>query len=182
MLFHSKVCCVLVIQERGDILGNLVNKGLVKAAGLRNMKNRMNYFKVAPEALEKIMELEEYVKKTSIDRKLRELIKIRVSQLNGCSYCIHLHTKQAKKLKVTGEQIDNLSNWRESEIYREEDKIALELAENITLISDNGVSDELYERVRDYYNEKEYTDLVMIINQINMWNRLSISMGNTEDT
>lgn len=78
-------------------LGKLVNKGIVKAASLMNMKNRINYFKVAPEALEKIMDLERYVKKTPIDRKLRELIKIRVSQINGCDYCINLHTKEAKK-------------------------------------------------------------------------------------
>ncbi|WP_067726276.1 carboxymuconolactone decarboxylase family protein [Oceanobacillus damuensis] len=142
------------------------------------MKNRINYFKVAPEALEKIMEMEKYVKKTPIDRKLRELIKIRVSQINGCSYCIQMHTKEAKKLKVSGEQIDQLSKWKETNIYSENEKAALQLAENITLISEKGVDEELYNQVRKYYDEKEYINLVMIINQINMWNRLSISAGN----
>ncbi|MEK5040458.1 carboxymuconolactone decarboxylase family protein [Sporosarcina sp. FSL K6-3457] len=142
------------------------------------MKNRINYFKVAPEALEKILELEKYVKKTSIDRKLRELVKIRVSQINGCSYCLNMHTKEAKKLKVTDEQIDHLSTWKESNRYSEKEKVALELAENMTLISERGVNDELYHRAREHYTEKNYVDLVMIINQINMWNRLSISMGN----
>lgn len=156
----------------------LINKGIVKAAGFMNMKNRINYFKVAPEALEKVMELEKYAKKTSIDRKLRELIKIRVSQINGCSYCLNMHTKEAKKLKVTDEQIDHLSAWKETNIYNEKEKIALELAENMTLISERGVNDRLYHRVREHYDEKNYVDLVMIINQINMWNRLSISMGN----
>ena len=146
-----------------------------------NMKNRINYFKVAPEALEKIMELEKYVKKTSIDRKLSELLKIRVSQINGCSYCLNMHTKEAKKLKVTDEQIELLSAWKETNIFSEEDKIALELAENMTLISVRGVNDELYHRVRAHYDEKDYVDLVMIINQINMWNRLSLSMGNPSE-
>lgn len=163
-------------------MAKFVNKGIVKAAGLLKMKNRMNYFKVAPEALEKIMELESYVKKTSLDRKLRELIKIRVSQLNGCSYCLNMHTKEAKKLKVTDEQINQLRNWKESGIYNEKEKVALELAEHMTFISEKGVSDELYEKVRTHYNEREYVDLVITINQINMWNRLSIAMGNTEDT
>lgn len=159
-------------------MAKLINKGIVKAASFMNLKNRINYFKVAPEALEKIMGLEMYVRKTSIDKKLKELIKIRVSQINGCSYCLNMHTKEAKKLKVTDEQINHLCAWKETNIYSEQEKTALELAENMTLISESGVDDELYERVRMHYDEKDYVDLVMIINQINMWNRLSISMGN----
>mgnify|MGYP001455782371 CR=1 FL=1 len=159
-------------------MSKLISKGIVKAASFLNMKNRINYFKAAPEALEKIMELEKYAKKTAIDKKLRELIKIRVSQINGCSYCLNMHTKEAKKLNVSDEQIDHLTAWKESDRYSEKEKIALELAENITLISEKGVNDDLYERVREHYDEKEYVDLVIIINQINMWNRLSISMGN----
>ncbi|RKL65793.1 hypothetical protein CR203_19235 [Salipaludibacillus neizhouensis] len=142
------------------------------------MKNRINYFKVAPEALERIMDLEKYVKKTSIDRQLRELLKIRVSQINGCSYCLNMHTKEAKKLRVTDEQINHLDTWTETNIYSEKEKVALQLAKNMTLISEKGINDELYNLVRKYYDEKEYVDLVIIINQINMWNRISISMGN----
>lgn len=166
-------------KKRGIEMSKLLTKGIVKGAGYMNMKNRINYFKVAPNALEKIMELEKYVRKTSIDKKLRELIKIRVSQMNGCSYCLNMHTKAAKKLKVTDEQIDQLKEWNEASIFSPKEKVAFELAENVTLISEKGVSDELYQRVREYYNEKEYVDLIIIINQINMWNRLSISMGNT---
>lgn len=159
-------------------MSKLVNKGIVKAAGFMNMKNRINYFKVAPNALEKVMGLERYVGKSVIDKKLAELIKLRVSQINGCSYCIDMHTKGAKKLKVTNDQLDQLKNWNASDTYSLKEKAALHLAENMTLISEKGVSDELYGQVREHYNEKEYVDLVMIINQINMWNRLSISMGN----
>jgi len=160
-------------------MSKLINKGIVRAASFMNLKNRINYFKVAPEALEKIMELEKYVKKTAIDKGLRELIKIRVSQINGCSYCLDMHTKDARKLKVSEEKIDNLRNWKESDIFNDKEKIAFELAENITLVSEKGVSDELYLQVREHFDEKDYVDLVMIINQINMWNRLSISMGNS---
>jgi len=159
-------------------MSKLVNKGIVKAAGLMNMKNRINYFKVAPEALEKVMGLERYVRKSDIDKKFAELIKLRVSQMNGCSYCINMHTKGARKLKVTNDQLDQLKTWNGSDIYSPKEKVALQLAENMTLISEKGVSDELYDRVREHYDEKEYVDLVMIINQVNLWNRLSISMGN----
>lgn len=162
-------------------MSTFMNKGIVKAAGMMKMKNRINYFKIAPEALEKIMDLEKYVKKTAIDRKLRELIKIRVSQINGCSYCLAMHTKEAKKLKVKDEEIDHLANWKDSQLYSEKEKVALELAENMTLIAERGVSDELYQQVRNHFNEKEYVDLVMIINQINTWNRIAISMGNKAD-
>src|SRR5699024_4291819 len=98
-------------------MSKLVNKGIVKVAGFMNMKNRINYFKVAPDALEKVMELEKYVKKSPINKELAELIKLRVSQINGCSYCINMHTKAAEKLKVPKEQIDQLKTWNETKVY-----------------------------------------------------------------
>lgn len=162
-------------------MAKLVTKGIVKAAGIMKMDNRINYFKVAPDAMETIMESEKYVRKTSIDRKLKELIKIRVSQINGCSYCLDMHTKAAKKLKVSNEKIDTVKKWKETGIFTEEEQMALELAENLTMVSDNGVSNALYEQVRKYFSEKEYVELVMVIIQINTWNRLSISMGNHAD-
>ncbi|WP_212928893.1 carboxymuconolactone decarboxylase family protein [Oceanobacillus oncorhynchi] len=142
------------------------------------MDNRINYFKVAPNAMTPIMEFEKYVRKTSIDRKLKELIKIRVSQINGCSYCLNMHTKAAKKLNVSDKQIDALKHWKTEELFTEMDRAAFELAENMTLVSENGVSDALYEKVREYFDEKEYVELVMVIIQINTWNRLFIAMGN----
>ena len=160
-------------------MSNLLNKGIVKVAGWMKMDNRINYFKVAPKAMEHVMALENYTRKTSIDRKLRELIKLRVSLINGCAYCIDMHTKGAKKLKATEEEISQLESWRDSDVYSPEERVAFELAEHVTLISEKGVSDQLYERVREHYDEKAYVDLILIINQINMWNRLSISMGNT---
>jgi len=159
-------------------VSKLISKGIVKAGGYINMDNRINYFKLAPKAMENIMEMEKYVRNSTIDKRLSELVKLRVSQINGCSYCINMHTKKAKKLKVSQEQLEQLTEWQNTELFNTEEKTALELAEKMTLISENGVSDELYERVRSYYDEKEYTDLVMIINQINLWNRLSIAMGN----
>lgn len=160
-------------------MAGLMNKGIVKAASFMNLKNRSNYFKVAPEAMEHIMALEKYVRKTKIDRQLKALIKVYVSQLNGCSYCIEMHTKEAVKLKISDKVLNELENWRENKLFDDMERVSLELAEHITHISNLRVNDELYHRVREFYDEKEYFDLVMVINQINLWNRLSISMGNT---
>lgn len=151
----------------------------MKGAGLMNMKNRVNYFSVAPQAMEKVMALEKYSRKNLIDKKLRELIKLRVSQINGCPYCINMHTKAVKKLKVPNNHIDQLNKWKDTNLFNSKEKIAFELAEKVSLIAENGVSEDLYQRVREYYNEKEYVDLIIIINQVNIWNRISISMGNT---
>lgn len=155
-----------------------ISKGIVKGASLMNMNNRINYFKAAPKAMEIVMEMENYVRKTNFDSLLKELIKIRVSQINGCAYCLNMHTKAAKKLNAADEQIGQLKNWREANIYSEKEKTALELAEHVTLIAEKGVDDELYQRARQHFNEQEYVDLIMVINQINAWNRISISMGN----
>lgn len=142
------------------------------------MDNRIDYNEVASEEVNLYMELEKQLKKTSIDRQLRELVKIRASQINGCAYCLGMHTADARKMKVSEEEIYLLNAWDDTNIYPERTKLALELTEAVTLISVNGVSTELYERVREEFSEEEYTDLILIINQINMWNRLSISMGN----
>lgn len=167
------------VAERLMLMANLIDKGMVKAASFMNLKNRMNYFKVSPEAMEHIIALEKYVRKTKIDPKLKVLIKVYVSQLNGCSYCIEMHTKEAKKLNISDTVLNDLKNWRKNELFDDKERVSLELAEHITHISNLRVNDELYHRVRKFYGEKEYFDLVMIINQMNLWNRLSISMGNT---
>ncbi|SNX70435.1 AhpD family alkylhydroperoxidase [Bacillus oleivorans] len=143
------------------------------------LEQRVDYYNVAPEALKIMMEMEKYTKTTGIDRKLRELIKIRASQINGCAYCLNMHTADARKMGETEQRIYCVSAWQECEFYTEAEKVALELTEHVTLIPTKRVPDVLYQRVREHYDEKQYVDLVLIINQINSWNRISISMGNT---
>lgn len=89
-----------------------------------------------------------------------------------------MHTADARKMKVSEEEIYLLNAWHETNIYSDKEKLAFELAEAVTNITVNGVSEKLFNEVRKLYTEEEYTDLILIINQINMWNRLSISMGN----
>lgn len=146
------------------------------------MTQRMNYYEIAPDAMKIMMEMEKYTKKSSIERKLRELIKIRASQINGCAYCINMHTADAKKMGETEQRLYCISAWRECTFYSDAEKVALELTEHITLIPDKRVPDELYERVRKHFDEKAYVDLVILINQINSWNRISIAMGNVAES
>ncbi|WP_445480577.1 carboxymuconolactone decarboxylase family protein [Lysinibacillus irui] len=145
------------------------------------MTQRMNYYEIAPDAMQIMMEMEKYTKKSAIERKLRELIKIRASQINGCAYCINMHTTDAKKMGETEQRLYCISAWRECTFYSEAEKVALELAEHITLIPEKRVPNDLYERVRKHFDEKAYVDLVILINQINSWNRISIAMGNVAE-
>ena len=141
------------------------------------MEQRVDYYNVAPEALKIMMEMEKYTKTTGIDRNLRELIKIRASQINGCAYCLNMHSADARKIGETEKRIYCISAWRECTFYTDAEKVALELTEYVTLIPTKRVPDDLYQRVREHFDEKQYVDLILIINQINSWNRISISMG-----
>lgn len=142
------------------------------------MEQRINYMKTNREVVKLMMGLEEYKKTTEIDGTLIELIKIRASQINGCAYCLDMHTKDARAMGETEQRIYCLSAWRETPFYSDSERAALELTEAVTAISANGVPDELYERVRLHFDEKQYIDLVTIIITINGWNRLAISAQN----
>ena len=142
------------------------------------MSLRMNYEEIASDNIELMYEMEKLLKKNTIDNKLQELIKIRVSQINGCAFCLNMHTTDARKRGIDEKKIYLLNAWEDTNIYSDTEKLALELAEHVTLISNHKVPDALYNRVRENYNEEEYADLIFTIAQINTWNRISISMGN----
>ena len=145
------------------------------------MEQRVNYYETAPEAIDIMLEMEKYTKTTDIDRLLRELIKIRASQINGCAHCLNMHTKDVRKMGETEQRIYCVNAWQECTFYSAKEKVALELTEYVTEIATKRVPDELYHRVREHFSEKEYVDLIILINQINSWNRLSVSMGNYVD-
>ncbi|AZU61297.1 carboxymuconolactone decarboxylase family protein [Neobacillus mesonae] len=142
------------------------------------MEQRLNYNEIAPEALKIMLEMEKYLQSTSLDKKLRELVKIRASQINGCAFCLNMHTVDARKIGETEQRLYCVSAWEDCDFYTDEEKAALELTEYVTQVSTKRVPDALYNHVRQYFGEKEYVDLIFMINQINSWNRLSISMGN----
>src|SRR5699024_11849106 len=121
--------------------------------------------------------LEKYTKQSNIDRKLRELMKIRASQINGCAYCLDMHASDARKMGETEQRIYCLNAFRECDFYSEKEKAALALTEHVTLISEKGVPENLYKNVRNFFDEKDYVDLIVIINLINILNRFAIYMG-----
>ncbi|WP_409177344.1 carboxymuconolactone decarboxylase family protein [Brevibacillus fortis] len=141
------------------------------------MKARLNHHAANPEAYQTMLKLEKFVNESGLDKKLIELIKIRASQINGCAFCMDMHTQDARKLGETEQRIYLLSVWRESAVYTDAERAVLALTEAVTVITANGVSEELYQQVREHFDENQYVALIMAINTINCWNRLAISAG-----
>lgn len=141
------------------------------------MEVRLTHSKVNPEALQTMLKLEGFIKTSGLDAKLYEFIKIRASQINGCAYCIDMHTRDLRNMGETQQRINLLTAWREAPFYSDKEKALLELTETVTRISENGVPQAVYEKVREHFDEKEYVTLIMAINTINAWNRIAISTG-----
>ena len=139
------------------------------------MKSRLNYLEVARQAMKGMIELEKYVHDSGLDRKLYELVKIRASQINKCAYCLDMHTKDAREAGESEQRIYALSAWQETPFFTEKERAALEWTEALTLISENDISDSLYNATRKHFNEDEVVALTMAIIAINGWNRLAIS-------
>jgi AhpD family alkylhydroperoxidase len=139
------------------------------------MESRIEYAKVAPGAVRAMASLERYVREeTDLDAELVELMKLRASQINGCAYCIDMHTKDARTLGMSEQRLYLLSAWREAPFYSGRERAALAWTEALTLVSTAGVGDELYRAAREHFSEKELVDLTMAVNAINGWNRLVI--------
>lgn len=141
------------------------------------MKQRIDYQQVASGAFRAMLNLEKYVRECGLEHSLLELIKTRASQINGCAYCIDMHTKDARAAGETEQRLYGLSAWHETPFYTERERAALELTEAVTRISEGGVPGELYERVRQHFNEEELVNVVTTIIAINGWNRLALSFG-----
>jgi len=138
---------------------------------------RLEYFKIAPDAVKALAKASEYLESASIEPDLRYLVELRVSQINGCAYCVDLHTHQIRQTeKVTQQQIDCVTVWEEaSEIYTDRQKAALKWAEAVTRIEATKVPDATYDEVIKIFNQKELVDLTFIISTMNAWNRLAVS-------
>src|SRR5687768_10044958 len=139
------------------------------------MSQRLDYYKQSPELARKLFELSNAVKKGSLGNTLLDLVNIRASQLNGCALCLDMHCKEAK---IHGERelrIYHIPIWRESSLFSDAEKVALEWTEAVTKLSDHGIDDELYDRVRAQFGEDEISELTFAIGVINLWNRLNIS-------
>jgi AhpD family alkylhydroperoxidase len=139
------------------------------------MDERINYSTVAPEGVRALSGIEAYVRRSGLGAGLLDLVKTRASQLNGCAYCIDMHTKDARAGGETEQRLYALSAWRETPFYTDRERAALAWAEAVTLISRGPVPDELYQEARRHLSEKELVDLTLALIAINGWNRLSIA-------
>ena len=137
---------------------------------------RMNAFAVAPAGIAALSSVEKYVQSSGLDPKLIALTKIRVSQMNGCAYCLHMHTEEAHELGESSMRLYLLDAWRESNLYSQRERAALAWAETLTKIAVTHAPDDAYEGAREQFSEKELADLSISIAMINAWNRLCIGV------
>jgi len=138
------------------------------------MSKRIDYRAVAPEAVQALSSVGKYLHSAKFDPKLKALVELRVSQINGCAYCLNLHTQEARALGENQQRLDCLSAWRETELYTPREQAALAWAEALTLISETHAPDYLYAEATRHFSEKELVDLSMVIVSMNAWNRLAI--------
>ena len=140
------------------------------------MSKRLNIKNLAPEVYQNLTQLSQFVANAGIDPLQQELIKIRASQLNGCAYCMDIHTKEALKLGEDPRRLAVLSAWRDVEDwFSEEDKVILKLTEELTIVTNHGLSEETYEQAVDCFGELMTAKLIIAVIAINSWNRLGIS-------
>lgn len=139
------------------------------------MKKRISIKDLEPEAYKAMMALENYSATVQIIPQLKELIKIRASQINKCAYCIDMHAEDAIKLGETARRIYALTAWQESHLFSEKERAVLQLTEEITLISQHGVTENTYDTILSHYSEKETAQIMMLIVLINSWNRIAIA-------
>ena len=146
------------------------------------MKPRLEYSKVAPGAFEAMHQMQRYVDNSGLERSLMELVKMRASQINGCAYCLDMHSKDARALGETEQRLYGLNAWHESPFYTERERAALAWTEALTLISQTHAPDDVYQEVRKQFSEKELVNLTMVIVAINGWNRLAIGFRSVAGT
>jgi AhpD family alkylhydroperoxidase len=139
------------------------------------MRSRIEYIKAAPELFKAMRPLDDYVRNCGLEPSLIDLVLIRASQINGCAYCIDMHTKDARARGETEQRIYELDAWRETPFYSEREMAALAWTEAVTLITDGHVPDDVYEEARKQFTEVELVNLTVAISLINAWNRLSIA-------
>lgn len=137
---------------------------------------RIDGYKTLPGGYNAMMQLQKTVDQSSIDPKLLELIKLRSSQINGCAYCLDMHSKDAIAIGENSQRIYVLDAWREAPFYSPKEKAALAWCEALTLISETAAPDSVYDELSKYFNEKEIMELTFAIITINSWNRLAIGL------
>lgn len=140
------------------------------------MEPRIDARRYAQDAQKALLALEHYLNECGLEHELMHLMKMRASQINGCAYCLDMHSKDARALGETEQRLYELDAWRETPFYTDRERAALAWTEAVTLVSQTHVPDSVYEEVRKQFNEKEIVDLTLAVTAINAWNRLAISL------
>ncbi|WED27653.1 carboxymuconolactone decarboxylase family protein [Vibrio sp. DW001] len=137
--------------------------------------SRVNIYATQPEAYNAMFTIEGYIKKCNLSPILEELIRVRTSQINGCAYCIQMHSKAALEKGETQERLFSLPAWNESPLFTSEERAVLALTEEITHISNYGVSDTTYKQLTEYFEQVQIAQLIMLVSIMNTWNRISVA-------
>jgi AhpD family alkylhydroperoxidase len=140
------------------------------------MSQRIQYRTVSPDTYQALLGLQQHLSKV-VDPKLRALVELRVSQINGCAFCLDMHSHEARQLGETQQRLDCVAGWRDAPFYTDRERAALAWAESLALVAATRAPDEVYAEAKKYFTEKELVDLTADIGMINLWNRLCIGLS-----
>jgi AhpD family alkylhydroperoxidase len=146
---------------------------------MTGMSARLRYKEVAPDVFRALSGLQGHVAKSGLDARLVELIYLRVSQINRCAFCVHLHGKSLRAVGETDQRLDALVVWREAPCFTARERLALGWAESVTLLGNDHVPDTLYEEARQEFGDKDLIELTLAVATINAWNRMAIAFRST---
>ncbi|MES2308195.1 MAG: carboxymuconolactone decarboxylase family protein [Verrucomicrobiota bacterium] len=139
--------------------------------------NRIDYYKENPELFTKLREIRKEFDQFTLDARLRAVIELRVSQINGCGYCIDLHSHEARVLGEDQQRLDMLPVWNESSFFDDRERAALAWAESVTMLSERHPEDFEYQEILKFFSEQEVVELTLIISMANFWNRIAVSFN-----
>jgi AhpD family alkylhydroperoxidase len=138
------------------------------------MPRRIAYFQVAPDAVKALSAARPYIESSGIGSRLRALVELRASQINGCDYCVDLHSRESRLAGESQQRLDCLPVWKETTFFDERERATLDWVESVALVSQTGVPDEIYEQAWRHFSDKELVDLTLIVSIINAWNRIAV--------
>lgn len=139
------------------------------------METRLDYYAAAPKSIDRLRAFTSHLQREFFDPKLQALVELRVSQLNGCAYCVNKHTQEVRALGETQLRLDNLPVWHEVDCFTDREKAALLWAESVTFVSETRVPEEVYFEARRHFTNEELTLLTISVSMTNLWNRIAVS-------
>jgi AhpD family alkylhydroperoxidase len=139
------------------------------------MEQRLDFYKASPAAIKTLLGVEDRINKSALEKSLTELVRLRASQINGCAFCVDMHTTDARKGGESERRLATVVVWRETPFFTDRERAALEWTEALTLVSQEHVPDAVWQAVRPHFSDEELVDLTLLISAINAWNRFAIA-------